>query len=386
MAKAVLKNIQQKSSIKDFLVQMNDAFPERREVIETMIDATIAGEHVLLLGPPGTAKSLLIRTFAESLGDEFFETLITRYTEPNELFGPYSLKAYEEDRYARTTAGYAPPAKIWFLDEVFKGSSAILNSMLTAINERRMRDDGKWVDLPLRLCVGASNELPGDNDGLAAFHDRFLVRHLVKYVEGDDAFRDVMWGNLPKVTAQIDPAELDALAKLSEKVTATDEVAEACRNIRDAMREKNVSCSDRRWFKAGKLLAARAARLGRTEVTSTSLGLLEHVLWSRPEEIPMVREIVRAHVATWLRELRESTEAIDEQEIALKEALRKGGTIDKTATAIAQVGQRLTEIQEESLEAAKRDSPEAAKDVEHLEERILDIRDLMRKSMRKLGF
>ena len=362
------------------------AFPERRDIVETMFDAMIAGEHVLLLGPPGTAKSLLARTFADALGESFFDILITRYTEPNELFGPYSLKAYEQDRYARVTSGYASDAAVWFLDEVFKGSSAILNSMLTAINERRMRDDGQWKDLDLRLCIGASNELPSTSDGLGAFHDRFLVRFMINYLADDDAFDDVMWGRIPKVTGRVDPAEIADMRKRAEEVSPSEEVLRACKDIRDAMRDQNIPCSDRRWHKAAKLLAARSARLGLQSISSTSLGVLENVLGNQPDEIPAVKEIVRSHVATWLREIREATAAIDEQEMTLKESMRKKGSTKSTATAIAGVGAMLTEIERESLDVALRDSPEAAEDVAKLRKRIEGIRKDMRKSMRKLGF
>jgi MoxR-like ATPase len=140
----------------------------------------LAGEHVLLLGPPGTAKSALVRAIAQAFGGTYFERLLTKFSTPEELFGPISLKALEQDRYQRVTAGKLPEAEFAFVDEVFKANSAILNSLLTAMNERLFHNDGAPTQMPLVALFGASNELPEGKE-LEALFDRFLLRFDVQY-------------------------------------------------------------------------------------------------------------------------------------------------------------------------------------------------------------
>ena len=149
---------------------------ERDLPIRLALIAALAGEHLLLVGPPGTAKSLVARrlnlAFTKS---NYFERLLTRFTVPEELFGPLSIKGLEEDRYERLTAAYMPTASIAFLDEIFKANSAILNSLLTLLNEREFDNGTRRDKAPLIAVIGASNELP-DSEELNALYDRFLLR------------------------------------------------------------------------------------------------------------------------------------------------------------------------------------------------------------------
>jgi len=149
---------------------------ERQTTVRLLLLAALAGEHVLLLGPPGTAKSELARRLHRAFdGARYFERLLTRFSTPEELFGPLSLKALEDDRYERLIDGYLPTAGIAFLDEVFKANSAILNALLTLLNEREFDNGSARVRTPLISVVGATNEVPAE-EALMAFHDRFLVR------------------------------------------------------------------------------------------------------------------------------------------------------------------------------------------------------------------
>src|SRR5258708_21867471 len=161
------------------LVQLAHALEQRflgkDEVIRLLLVATIAGEHAVLIGPPGTAKSALIRTFARLIHARYFEYLLTRFTEPNEIFGPVDISAFREGRYERRTEGMLPDAEIVFLDEVFKSNSAILNALLTLLNERRFASGGTVTRCPLLSAFGASNEVPGD-ETLTAIYDRFILR------------------------------------------------------------------------------------------------------------------------------------------------------------------------------------------------------------------
>src|ERR1700722_12105238 len=154
---------------------LEQRFLGKDEVIRLLLIATIAGEHAVLIGPPGTAKSALIRTFARLVQAQYFEYLLTRFTEPNEIFGPVDIGAFREGRYERRTEGMLPSAELVFLDEVFKSNSAILNALLTLLNERRFTSGGKVKKSPLLSAFGASNEVPTD-ENLGAVFDRFLLR------------------------------------------------------------------------------------------------------------------------------------------------------------------------------------------------------------------
>src|SRR5258708_438680 len=161
---------------------LESRFLGKEEVIRLLLIATIAGEHAILIGPPGTAKSALIRTFSRLLQARYFEYLLTRFTEPNEIFGPVDIAAFREGRYQRRIEGMLPEAEIVFLDEVFKSNSAILNALLTLLNERRYVAGGSVLKCPLLMAIGASNEVPADAD-LAAIFDRFLLRVRADYLD-----------------------------------------------------------------------------------------------------------------------------------------------------------------------------------------------------------
>src|SRR5438105_3881964 len=150
-------------------------FLDKQEIIRLLIITAVAGEHMLLVGPPGTAKSAMVREFARLVDARYFEYLLTRFTEPNELFGPVDIKAFREGTYTRRTELMLPEAEIVFLDEIFRSNSAILNSLLTILNERRFSNGPRVMQVPLLSMFGASNEVPND-DNLSAIFDRFLLR------------------------------------------------------------------------------------------------------------------------------------------------------------------------------------------------------------------
>src|SRR5256714_3456131 len=154
---------------------MEQNFLDKQEIIRLLLVSVAAGEHMLLVGPPGTAKSALVRAFARLIDARYFEYLLTRFSEPNELFGPVDIRAFREGTYTRKTETMLPEAEIVFLDEIFRSNSAILNSLLTILNERKFANGSKIQAVPLLSMFGASNEVPND-DNLAAIFDRFLLR------------------------------------------------------------------------------------------------------------------------------------------------------------------------------------------------------------------
>jgi MoxR-like ATPase len=245
---------------------------ERRALVETVALAAVAGEHVLIIGPPGTAKSEAVRRVAGAVGGSYFEYLLGRFTEPSEIFGPVDLRRLREGVVETETAGMLPEADVAFIDEVFQGSTAILNTLLGVLNERVFRRGHTSVACPLRVCVGASNALP-DDEALSAFADRFLLRVFVAPI-ADPRLEDLLeagWGlNAlpPGRTAAL--ADIDALARASRACdlhAVRPLLAQALRTLRQA----GIALSDRRAVRVQRLIAAAAALDGRTSVTGADL-------------------------------------------------------------------------------------------------------------------
>ena len=200
------------NSVQTLEASLNSAFFERRAEIRSLIIALVARQHVLLLGPPGIGKSALTNALTAALGGDAFSTLFTKFTTPEEVFGPISLKGLENDVYRRVTNGFLPSCDVAFLDEIFKANSAILNSLLTVINERLFNDNGHRVPIPLQIVVGASNELPEEGEGLEALFDRFTLRHWVTGIKDENNFEALlnMTGE-PLVAATLSNEDLETL-------------------------------------------------------------------------------------------------------------------------------------------------------------------------------
>jgi MoxR-like ATPase len=266
-------------------------FPERKDVIDGSLAAVLAGEHVLLLGQPGTAKSSLCRAIAQAFGGVYFERLVTKHSTPEELFGAISLKALEQDRFMRVTTGKLPESEFAFIDEIWKSSSAILNSLLGIINERQFFNDGQAVSCPLVTMFGASNELPEGKD-LEALFDRFLLRFEVAYLLRPSNLRLVLTSPDPIAAPAMTMAELRKAQAEVTKVTVTDETIDALIQIRDACKGEGIVASDRRWKKSLKLTQAVAFTAGEKKTTPEDLSILIDSLWREPKDRPKVARLV----------------------------------------------------------------------------------------------
>ncbi len=304
---------------------INQHFLQREEVVDGCLTALVARQHVLLLGPPGTAKTNLIAELASCLmGGHHFQWLVTKFTTPEELFGPVSLAALENDSYRRVTAGKLPEATTAMLDEVFKSSSAILNTLLTIINERRFYNDGTVTDVPLITVFGASNEVPaGDEEvALSAFADRFLLWYEVNYLKEDGAFAAMLHLNGNGRTPQISIDEVLQAGQMARQVSIGDDVIDALVLLRRQLRDEGITVSDRRWRQAISLLQAQAFLHNDNCVQpQRDLMILKHALWTAPDQRITVQKIVRNAVDPF-------GEAIEEVVLEAKEIYQNA--IDKS--------------------------------------------------------
>jgi MoxR-like ATPase len=271
--------------------ELNTIFPERAAVIDGCLASVIAGEHVLLLGPPGTAKSALARSIAQAFAGRYFERLLTRFSTPEELFGPISLKALEQDLYQRITIGQLPEAEFAFLDEVFKANSSILNSLLTLLNERTYSNGGAPIVCPLVSTFGASNELP-DGPELEAVLDRFLLRFDVGYLIRDSAIRTILKAGEPNISTRLDMKALQQAQWAATQVKLGDDTMDALLAIRDACRTEGISMSDRRWKKSLKVVRAVAYMGGEKAASPEDLYVLTDAVWRDPKDRAKVARVV----------------------------------------------------------------------------------------------
>jgi MoxR-like ATPase len=267
------------SSVEHVRLAISDAgrgLVEREALVELVVLCAVAKEHLLVVGPPGTAKSEAVRRIARRFGGRYFEYLIGRFTEPSELFGPVNLRKLKDGVVETETTGMLPEADIAFLDEVFLGSTAILNTLLGILNERKFRRGHTSIDCPMRVCVGAANRLPED-DQLAAFADRFLVRTFVAPVR-DSGLEELLsagWSLKPRdVTTEerfvASIADLDALTNAAYAMDLSSvrpALAQAVRVLRAA----GIEWTDRRVVRVQRLVAAAAVLAGRAQPSEADL-------------------------------------------------------------------------------------------------------------------
>ncbi|WCK56744.1 AAA family ATPase [Aneurinibacillus sp. Ricciae_BoGa-3] len=280
------------SKINQAIKQLESRFLEREELIRLLFLGMMGGENVLLVGPPGTAKSQLARSTAQLFGSEnWFDYLLTRFTTPDELFGPVSLQELKQDRYIRQTDGYLPGSQFAFLDEIFKANSAILNALLSILNERMFFNGREKQPVPLLFLIAASNELPEENEQLAALYDRFLIRYEVTYLKNIASYELMFQMPDEPLSPVLSISDVEYIQQAARHVHLPESIIYFLFQLKQALEEKEFLISDRRWSKIGRLWKTSAALNGRDTVSIWDTVFTPHMLWDVPEDLTVAQEV-----------------------------------------------------------------------------------------------
>ncbi|CAM4449458.1 AAA family ATPase [Paenibacillus tarimensis] len=278
---------------------LSSKFVEREEIVDLLLIALLSKKHLLLISPPGTAKTAIVSEFASLItGLNYFQWQLGMFTTPDEVFGPVSLKGLENDQYIRQVEGKMPAAELVFLDEIFKANSALLNSFLTAINERLFYNNGKALRIPLMTMIGASNEYPMEGEGLEALYDRFQLRVELGYIKSDRGFMTMLTGGLDHTPTPKPALTLKELSKMQQEVAKLpihDTVLSSITSIRQELYQQGIVISDRRYMQSVRLLQAHAFLQGFKQVTCDNLSVLIHSLWDKPEERDKISDVIRRY-------------------------------------------------------------------------------------------
>lgn len=319
---------------KQLLGEMNRGIYEKETEISLSLLAALAGESIILLGPPGVAKSMVARQLKTAFRDaQSFEYLMSRFSTPDEIFGPVSIqKLKTSDTYERAMEGYLPTVDVVFLDEIWKAGPAIQNTLLTVINEKIFRNGNREMHLPLKLLVAASNELPAKGEGLEALWDRFVIRIESRPIKLEKNFRAMLLeshadflgptdftdstdfsgftGGLGhadfadnadfsdlKITSEEYAEWTERIDKIGVKIEVLDAISAIRKSLRavnvdEAAERRNIYVSDRRWKNIVRLLRTSAFMQDREEVDICDLLPIYHCLWQEPEERDAIRNIV----------------------------------------------------------------------------------------------
>ncbi|MEM6631396.1 MAG: AAA family ATPase [Bacteroidota bacterium] len=332
--------------------QLSNHLFEKEQVIRITLLSALAGESIFLLGPPGVAKSMVARRIKFAFqGAKSFEYLMGKFSTPDEVFGPVSISRLKnEDKYERLVDNYLPGAQIVFLDEIWKASPAIQNSLLTVLNEKVFRNGDQEMKVDLRGLIAASNELPPAGEGLDALWDRFLVRLSIHNIQDPETFNQMLLTPSEKITQnhvedklKISQEEYQELLDLQKDVQISRHILGLIQHIKRSIQERNATfrleeqiyISDRRWRKIAALMRAAALLNGRWEVHVMDCFLIADCIWQTPEQIEEMRELVKGSISSYgfmgLARLRSIQQDMEElrKEIELSTRIAKKITVQR---------------------------------------------------------
>lgn len=396
MATATKSKANPATTLQTIIGELKAGLPEREVEIDLLVRSIIARSHPLFIGEPGVAKSLLIREFMSHIDDAaLFEVLLAKDTPSDQVLGPVSLAALEQDEFRRITKGKLPEANVAFLDEIFKANSTVLNALLSIINERIFHNNGHSMTVPLWTCVGASNELPGtDRDDLRAFRDRFGVTKMVDHVRTSGGLMQVLDGQLQRGRGEsvageltkISSAEIEAIQTTATEVEVPPNVRKALVELRARAESENLTISARRMFEGVKLMMAAAALDGRTEVSVEDMKVFEHVLWSDPEDHSTAYELTLDYAGAVAKKAAKLRGEFDEQQATLSDLQSKMpadgsvpdselmGNIGVTSNMLKKLAQRV----DDAIENAKEEGHETA-ELDQLQSDLATARESVKK-------
>jgi len=320
---------------------------------------------------------MLVRVLAGSITDAtYFERLLTKFSTPDELFGAVMMSELMKDNFKRNTAHHLPNASFAFIDEIFKANSAILNALLTLINERIFHNNGTPMNCPLETMVGCSNEFPDGTD-LDALYDRFLLKYIPRYIQEDAAFVRMLRGGKTGTTTKLTLGEVHELQKEAASLQISDEVVNFIAKIRRDLAKQGVIPSDRRFKEAQKCAQGYSLLNGRKVVTPDDLRILGSILWDREEEIPTVQNTVMENINPHGKEVQDILKGINEAVSTITNAKQDADVVLLAAEATSKMRKGVKRLEEivRTMKDEGRDVSVIETDIKKAKERTNKIVD-----------
>jgi len=369
---------------KKFMEELSAPFIGREEEAKVVVLALLSKEHVILIGEPGTAKSALARRAAELLNAKFFMYLLTKYTEPAELFGALDINALREGQYRRITKDRLPESQIAFLDEIFNANSAILNALLSLLNERVIYDGYNVIRVPLRTLISASNRVP-DEPELEALYDRLLLRHYARPVGEElwkqllDATWEIEFTNRWSVKEPIMNVEhLDKLYSYLQQVDLSG-VKNKLLKLYAMLEEKGIHLTDRRKGKVLKIVSAHAILNGRLKASEEDLIVLKYIAPREIDDFEKVSALLSEELKTPIKYMKELNEIYNN----IKEASKYVDAANESDPRLIELIRSLRATRDRIIQLGKESGDEKVE--EFSKEVLSEIDRLIEKVARKLG-
>jgi len=292
------------TKLQNFRSSLNTSFLEREDVIDGLLASVITKQNTFLFGLPGTGKSELVRAVSNGFsGSKFFGYLLSPTTDPSELFGPVAVSKLLKDEYTRDTEGYLPNSNIAFLDELFRGSSAVLNSLLTILNERTFNNGKQVMTTPIQSIVAATNSFPQE-EALQAFCDRFLFRPTINGLQKPASRRLLdQWAlgltKRPAVKSELTYEDLNTLNKDANDIVVSDEFLDRFSQVFDLLSSRGITISDRRRVQILKFMRGWALVQGDDTVYADHLHKpLIHIIYKNVDDINVIKEVLAQAIPT----------------------------------------------------------------------------------------